>query len=109
MESDDFLIRGPGYNLLTVTSLTPTTPDTPCDSPDCATTGSTTSDLVWLRFGIAYSGADFHSWAAQRDKPTGEPVRIVQATLESTLEKALRTLVQLTMVGRTDVGVHASG
>ena len=109
MESGDFLIRGRGYNLLTVTSLTPTTPDTPCDSPNRAATGSTASDLVRLRFDIAYDGTDFHGWAAQRDKPTGEPVRTVQATLESTLEKVLRTPVQLTVAGRTDAGVHASG
>lgn len=109
METADSLIRGPGYNLLTVTSLTPTTPDAPCDSPDRAAMGSTDSDLVRLRFDIAYDGTDFHGWAAQRDKPTGEPVRTVQATLESTLEKVLRTPVQLTVAGRTDAGVHASG
>lgn len=66
-------------------------------------------ELVRLRFEIAYDGTDFHGWAAQKDKPTGEPVRTVQATLEQTLEKVLRCPVQLTVAGRTDAGVHASG
>lgn len=92
-----------------MTSLTPTTPETPCESADYADTVSTATDLARLRFDIAYDGTDFHGWAAQRNKPTGEPVRTVQATLESTLEKVLRTPVQLTVAGRTDAGVHASG
>nr|WP_240393842.1 tRNA pseudouridine(38-40) synthase TruA [Corynebacterium lactis] len=65
--------------------------------------------LVRLRLDIAYDGTDFHGWASQRDKPTGEPVRTVQATLEQTLEKVLRHPVSLTVAGRTDAGVHASG
>ena len=107
-----FFIRAARYNLLTVTSLTPTTPDKSNSSSAsaCASApASTAAELVRLRFDIAYDGTDFHGWAAQRDKPTGEPVRTVQATLESTLEKVLRTPVQLTVAGRTDAGVHASG
>lgn len=66
-------------------------------------------ELVRLRFDIAYDGTDFHGWASQRDKPSGERVRTVQATLEETLAKVLRVPVQLTVAGRTDAGVHASG
>lgn len=65
--------------------------------------------LVRLRFDIAYDGTDFHGWASQRDKPTGEEIRTVQTTLERTLEKVLRHPVALTVAGRTDAGVHASG
>ncbi|WP_297450153.1 tRNA pseudouridine synthase A [uncultured Corynebacterium sp.] len=109
-------IRAARYNLLTVTPLMPTSSDksNSSSSSTCASTcgntsASTAAELVRLRFDIAYDGTDFHGWAAQRDKPTGEPVRTVQATLESILEKVLRTPVQLTVAGRTDAGVHASG
>lgn len=85
----------------------PSTPDT---VPTGGNSGrDSTADMVRLRFDIAYDGTDFHGWAAQKDKPTGESVRTVQATLEQTLEKVLRCSVQLTVAGRTDAGVHASG
>lgn len=69
----------------------------------------TASGNVRLRLDIAYDGTDFHGWAAQRDKPNGEPVRTVQGTLEQVLTMVLRSPVQLTVAGRTDAGVHAAG
>lgn len=68
-----------------------------------------TQENVRLRLDIAYDGTDFHGWAIQKDKPTGEPVRTVQGTLEAVLEKVLRVPVALTVAGRTDAGVHADG
>ncbi|WP_053411490.1 tRNA pseudouridine(38-40) synthase TruA [Corynebacterium lactis] len=67
------------------------------------------AQTVRLRLDIAYDGTDFHGWASQRDTPEGVPVRTVQTTVEQTLAKVLRVPVNLTVAGRTDAGVHASG
>ena len=56
-----------------------------------------------LRFDIGYDGTDFAGWARQ----TGQ--RTVCATLEDTLSTVLREPVRLTVAGRTDAGVHATG
>ncbi|MDR1851463.1 MAG: tRNA pseudouridine(38-40) synthase TruA [Propionibacteriaceae bacterium] len=56
-----------------------------------------------LRFDIAYDGTDFHGWAAQPQ------LRTVQGELEHWLSRILRMQAQLTVAGRTDAGVHASG
>lgn len=64
--------------------------------------------LVRLRFDIAYDGTDFHGWA--RQKPAGgDELRTVQGELEDALSLILRYPVELTVAGRTDAGVHASG
>lgn len=68
-----------------------------------------TDDTLRLRLDIAYDGTDFHGWARQRDTPDGIPTRTVQATIESALSLVLRTPVTLTVAGRTDAGVHATG
>jgi tRNA pseudouridine38-40 synthase len=52
---------------------------------------------------IAYDGTRFAGWAAQPGQ------RTVQAELESALERILGERVELTVAGRTDAGVHASG
>ncbi|GAA1887525.1 tRNA pseudouridine38-40 synthase [Williamsia serinedens] len=58
---------------------------------------------VRLRFDVAYDGTDFTGWARQPGH------RTVCATLEDTLGTVLRTPVSLTVAGRTDAGVHATG
>lgn len=62
--------------------------------------------LVRVRLDLAYDGTAFAGWARQRSG-----VRTVQQVLEEALTAILRTPepVQLTVAGRTDAGVHASG
>ncbi|MGW5053261.1 tRNA pseudouridine(38-40) synthase TruA [Actinokineospora sp. NPDC004072] len=52
---------------------------------------------------IAYDGAGFSGWARQPSR------RTVCGVLEEALERVLRRPVRLTVAGRTDAGVHASG
>lgn len=58
-----------------------------------------------LRLDIAYDGTDFHGWAVQKDPQ----LRTVQGELEKTLSMVLREPITLTVAGRTDAGVHATG
>ena len=53
--------------------------------------------------GIAYDGTALHGWARQ---PTQ---RTVQGDVEEALARVLRQPVALTVAGRTDAGVHATG
>ncbi len=55
------------------------------------------------RLDIEYDGALFAGWACQRGK------RTVQGELERVLGVLLSEPVKLTVAGRTDSGVHASG
>jgi tRNA pseudouridine38-40 synthase len=59
-----------------------------------------------VRLDLAYDGTEFAGWARQRSG-----VRTVQQVLEEALTAVLRVPepVQLTVAGRTDSGVHASG
>ncbi|TDV45615.1 tRNA pseudouridine(38-40) synthase TruA [Actinophytocola oryzae] len=59
--------------------------------------------LVRFQLGIAYDGTDFSGWARQPER------RTVCAVIEDTLSMVLRHDVRLTVAGRTDAGVHASG
>jgi tRNA pseudouridine38-40 synthase len=60
--------------------------------------------LQRVRLDLSYDGTDFSGWAAQPDR------RTVQAVVEQVLATALRVpSVGLTVAGRTDAGVHASG
>jgi tRNA pseudouridine38-40 synthase len=52
---------------------------------------------------VEYDGTDFAGWAAQPGR------RTVETTLVGALETILRQPVKLTVAGRTDAGVHASG
>jgi tRNA pseudouridine38-40 synthase len=57
-----------------------------------------------VRLDVAYDGTDFSGWAAQPDR------RTVQATIEDALRTVLRVeTAALTVAGRTDAGVHATG
>ncbi len=59
---------------------------------------------VRVRLDLSYDGTEFSGWAAQPDR------RTVQAVVEQALATALRVpSVALTVAGRTDAGVHASG
>jgi tRNA pseudouridine38-40 synthase len=60
--------------------------------------------LVRVRLDVSYDGTDFSGWATQPGR------RTVRAELESALATVLGAPpVGLTVAGRTDAGVHASG
>lgn len=52
---------------------------------------------------VEYDGRDFAGWAAQPGR------RTVEETLSGALSTVLRQPVKLSVAGRTDAGVHASG
>jgi tRNA pseudouridine38-40 synthase len=59
--------------------------------------------LVRVRLDIAYDGTDFSGWATQPGR------RTVQGVLSEALTRVVRVPATLTVAGRTDAGVHASG
>jgi tRNA pseudouridine38-40 synthase len=61
--------------------------------------------LVRLRFDLGYDGTEFSGWAAQPGQ------RTVAGVLTETLDRILGPAgaVGLTVAGRTDAGVHATG
>lgn len=64
----------------------------------------TLAPMPRLRLDFAYDGRDFHGWATQPG------LRTVQEELERGLATVLRAQdVSLTVAGRTDAGVHATG
>jgi tRNA pseudouridine38-40 synthase len=52
---------------------------------------------------VEYEGTDFAGWAAQPGR------RTVDGVLSEALERVLRQPVKMSVAGRTDAGVHASG
>jgi tRNA pseudouridine38-40 synthase len=52
---------------------------------------------------VEYDGADFAGWASQPE------TRTVEGVLSGALSTVLRQPVKLSVAGRTDAGVHASG
>ncbi|RBY97294.1 tRNA pseudouridine(38-40) synthase TruA [Blastococcus sp. TF02-8] len=70
-------------------------PDEPATDPG--------GGLVRLRLAVQYDGTAFHGWARQ------PALRTVQQELEQALATVLRRPVELTVAGRTDAGVHATG
>jgi len=56
-----------------------------------------------VRLDLAHDGTDFSGWARQPG------LRTVQGTLEDALAVLERAPVALTVAGRTDAGVHATG
>ncbi len=65
-----------------------------------------TAATTRVRLDLSYDGTEFAGWARQRSG-----VRTVQGVLEEALTAVLRLPepAQLTVAGRTDAGVHASG
>ncbi|HEX2129122.1 MAG TPA: tRNA pseudouridine(38-40) synthase TruA [Solirubrobacterales bacterium] len=59
--------------------------------------------MATARLDIAYVGTRFAGWAAQPGQ------RTVQAELEAALGQITGEAVELTVAGRTDAGVHATG
>jgi tRNA pseudouridine38-40 synthase len=59
--------------------------------------------LVRLRLQVSYDGTALSGWARQPAR------RTVQGELEEALARVLRSPVELTVAGRTDAGVHATG
>jgi tRNA pseudouridine38-40 synthase len=58
---------------------------------------------------ISYAGTHFCGWQKQDHADNGQPVRTVQAELETALEKMHHEPVDVFGAGRTDSGVHAAG
>jgi tRNA pseudouridine38-40 synthase len=56
-----------------------------------------------LRIDLGYDGADFSGWAAQPGR------RTVAGVLADELTRLLGPIEKLTVAGRTDAGVHATG
>jgi tRNA pseudouridine38-40 synthase len=61
------------------------------------------NDLLRVRMVVAYDGAAFRGFAENVGVPT------VAETLRRSIERVLRTPVELAGAGRTDAGVHARG
>jgi tRNA pseudouridine38-40 synthase len=59
--------------------------------------------VVRLRLELEYDGGGFAGWARQPG------LRTVQGVVEEALGRVLRAPVVLTVAGRTDAGVHATG
>ena len=78
--------------------MTPTDDDAPASPPG-------DGGCVRLRLDLAYDGTDFSGWARQPGR------RTVEQTVADALGTVLRLAEppRLTVAGRTDAGVHASG
>jgi tRNA pseudouridine38-40 synthase len=61
------------------------------------------TDRLRLRLDVGYDGTDFSGWAAQPAH------RTVAGVLTEALERLFREPAGLTVAGRTDAGVHATG
>jgi tRNA pseudouridine38-40 synthase len=61
------------------------------------------AETVRVRLDLSYDGSGFSGWAVQPGR------RTVQGVLEEALARVLRVPVALTVAGRTDAGVHATG
>ena len=70
--------------------------------PAMADDGSGVSH-VRIRLDVGYDGTDFVGWAAQPGQ------RTVAGTLHDVLDRILGGVSGLTVAGRTDAGVHATG
>jgi len=58
-----------------------------------------------VRLDLAYDGSGFRGWARQRDPG----IRTVEGEITAVIERVVREPVRLSVAGRTDAGVHASG
>jgi tRNA pseudouridine38-40 synthase len=77
--------------------------DEPAVRPDGGLVAVPGSPTARYRLDIAYDGTDFSGWAMQPGR------RTVAGALTETLTMVLRLPVALTVAGRTDAGVHATG
>jgi tRNA pseudouridine38-40 synthase len=59
--------------------------------------------VVRLRLDLGYDGADFSGWAVQPGR------RTVAGELTAALSRLFSSVEKLTVAGRTDAGVHATG
>src|SRR4051812_35943271 len=75
---------------------------TSAQHPDEPATG-TGGGLVRVRLDVQYDGTALHGWVPQPGR------RTVRGELEQALATVLRVPVSLTVAGRTDAGVHATG
>ncbi|HEV2639288.1 MAG TPA: tRNA pseudouridine(38-40) synthase TruA [Actinocrinis sp.] len=77
----------------------------PAEAADAADDADDAGPTTRVRFDLAYDGTEFAGWARQRT------LRTVQGEFEAALTAVLRVRrpVELTVAGRTDAGVHASG
>jgi tRNA pseudouridine38-40 synthase len=72
--------------------------------PDEPASANRDGGLVRVRLDLSYDGTDFSGWALQPGR------RTVQGVVQDTLGAVLRMPPpQLTVAGRTDAGVHATG
>ncbi|WP_433210913.1 tRNA pseudouridine(38-40) synthase TruA [Dactylosporangium sp. CS-047395] len=58
---------------------------------------------VRIRLDVSYDGTDFSGWAVQPGR------RTVAGELQAVLERLFGTVEGMTVAGRTDAGVHATG
>lgn len=72
-------------------------------SPETGPADGALAEQLRLRLLVGYDGTGFSGWATQPGR------RTVCETLETTLATVLRVPVRLTVAGRTDAGVHATG
>src|SRR5829696_542161 len=86
----------------TPTVTTPARPELPHGTDEPAAPAGD-GGLVRVRLDLSYDGSGFAGWAAQPGH------RTVQGVVEEALARILRTAVRLTVAGRTDAGVHATG
>ncbi|MFL6129327.1 MAG: tRNA pseudouridine(38-40) synthase TruA [Mycobacteriales bacterium] len=75
----------------------------PLNGTDEPAAPSRNGGLARVRLDLAYDGGGFSGWAAQPGR------RTVQGTVEEGLARVLGAPVALTVAGRTDTGVHATG
>ena len=61
------------------------------------------SGFLRFRIDLSYDGTDFNGWAKQPG------MRTIQSEIESALSGLTRYDIELTVAGRTDAGVHATG
>ena len=61
------------------------------------------SGFLRLRIDFSYDGTNFNGWARQPG------LRTVQSEMESAIKSIVGNPVELTVAGRTDAGVHATG
>jgi tRNA pseudouridine38-40 synthase len=75
-------------------------------APDVSTEGALSASrlpLVRLRLDVSYDGTGFSGWAVQPDR------RTVAGELTEALDRLCGPVSGLTVAGRTDAGVHATG